>query len=197
MSRKTFRIGRANPTYGTHMCAKWALAVGFTVLAAPFASGAEPVTASNWQRHPAIVEIRAIYQEVKQAEAAGRLRKLQRVFEHCQSYEDTERTLYLDARGAVRSYHFGGGSEDSAAQHAHYCDRDGRLRFVFITAAAVNGTSLEHRIYLSKDGKRLLEAQKRQGPGWTFPFHIPEGELVKDPKQAFHGESPCPEVKSN
>jgi len=177
------------------MRGNWVVTAGLIMAAARLAPGAEPITASNWQRHPDIVEIRAIYEEIKQAESTGRLSKLQRTFEHCRSYEDTERVLYLDAQGAVRSYHFGGGSEDSAARHAHYYDRDGKLRSVFITAGAANGTQLEHRIYLSKDGTRLWEAQQRQGPGWTVPFQIPESELVKNPKQAFDGASQCPEVK--
>jgi len=136
-----------------HVRAKWRWAACLTVLPTPYALGAQPITASNWQQHPAIVEIRTIYQEVRQAEATGRLHKLQRTFEYCRSYEDTERVLYLDSGGVVRSYHYSGGSEDSTAQHAHYYDRHGKLRFVFVKAGAANGTGLEHRVYLSEAGK--------------------------------------------
>jgi hypothetical protein len=73
---------------------------------------------------------------------------------------DTERTLYLDPDGAVRSYHTGGGSDDSAIQGTYYYDRHGRLRFVFATAGAVNGTVIEYRIYLSKSGARLWEERR-------------------------------------
>jgi len=178
-----------------HVRAKWRWAACLTVLPIPCALGAQPITASNWQRHPAIVEIRTIYQEVRQAEATGRLHKLQRTFEYCRSYEDTERVLYLDSGGVVRSYHYSGGSEDSTAQHAHYYDRHGKLRFVFVKAGAANGTGLEHRVYLSEAGKLLWEAQKRRGPGWTFPSRWPESELVKNPKHAFDAENPCQEAK--
>jgi hypothetical protein len=100
-----------------------------------------------------------------------------------QPYEDTERTLHLEATGTVRSYYFSGGSEDSAAWRALYYDRDGRLRFVLIEAGAVNGTRLEHRIYLSKYGKRLWEVQTMlEGPGYTFPSHRWwEKDLVRNP----------------
>jgi len=177
------------------MRAKLGVAAGLTVLAAPLAM-AEPITAMNWQRHLAIVEIRAIYREIKQVEGAGLLRKLEKQWpENCEprSYEDTERVLYLDARGVVRSYHFGGGSEDSAVRRALYYDRDGRLRFVLIRAGAVNGTSLEHRVYLSKTGRRLWEVQTLlEGPGYTFPSRQWwEEDLVRDPRRAFDKKARC------
>jgi hypothetical protein len=112
------------------------LAALVTAVAAPLALGAQPVTSANWSRHPAVAEVRAIYREIAAAEAAGRLRKQQRKFEFCQPYADTGRTLHLDARGAVRSYRFAGGSEDSTAERALYYDRDGHLRFVLIRAGA-------------------------------------------------------------
>jgi hypothetical protein len=175
--------------------AKWRWAALLTMLL-PCPLGAQPITASNWQQHKAIVEIRAIYQEIRQAEAAGRLHKLQRQWpDDCEAlpYEDTQRVLYLDANGVIRSYHFGGGSEDSAVSRALYYDRNGRLRFVLIKAGAVNGTRLEHRIYLSKDGKRLWEKQTLlEGPGYTFPKHTwPEEDLVRNPKLAFDQKTPC------
>jgi hypothetical protein len=164
--------------------------------AAPLAAGSEPVTASNWRRHPAIAEIRAIYQETRQAGAAGRLQKEQRTIGYCLPYEDAERTLYLGANGAVRSYHRGAGSEDSAVQAAYYYDRDGALRFVLVKAGAVNGTAYEYRIYLSKAGKRLWEERRHlKGPGYTFPGQWPEDWLVWDPMQAFHAKAPCADEK--
>lgn len=162
------------------------------ILAPLLASAAEPITAANWRSHPAIAQIRAIYRETRQAEAAGRLRKEERAFGYCGPSPDTERAVYLAPDGAVRSYHVGGGSEDSAAQVAHYYDRDGALRFVFIQAGAVNGTALEYRIYLSKDGARLWEERRLlKGPGYAFPGQWPDAWLIKDPMKAFHAPDPC------
>jgi hypothetical protein len=171
-------------------------ALAVAMLATPSWLGAEPITAANWQRHPAIIEIRAIYREIRQAETAGGLRKLRREFEYCQPYEDTERALYVDQDGAVRSYHFAGGSEDSAAQWANYYDRDGALRFVFVKAGAANGTQLEYRIYLSRVGERWWEERRDlKGPGWSFPSKLPNEWLVRDPRRTFEAKSPCPEAK--
>src|SRR5262245_11900770 len=61
-----------------HMRTVRHLAAWLIMLGTPAAQGAEPVSASNWRRHPDIAEIRAIYREIKQAETAGRLRNLRR-----------------------------------------------------------------------------------------------------------------------
>ena len=114
------------------------------------------------------------------------MRKEHRAFEHCQAYEDTQRTPLSRRKGSIRSYHAGGGSEDSAAQVAYYHDRDGGLRFVFVTAGTVNGTKVEYRVYLAKAGTRLWERRDLKGPGYTFPSQLPDDWLVRDPKQAFH-----------
>jgi hypothetical protein len=160
--------------------------------AAPLWASAEPITASNWQRHPAIVEVRAIYQETRQAGAAGRPRKEEQSFGYCRPYEDTERALYRDVSGAVRSYHRGAGSDDSAVRVAYYYDRGGALRFVLVKAGAVNGTAYEYRVYLSKAGARLCEERRLlRGPAYTFPSPWPDDWLVRDPMQAYHAEQPC------
>jgi hypothetical protein len=152
-----------------HMRRRRPCAVCLALLAAPLAAGAEPITAGNWQRHPAVVEVRKVYQETRQAETEGKLRREQRRFEYCRAYEDGERTLYLDAGGGIRSYHVDGGSDDSAAQRAYYYDGGGALRFVLVKAGAVNGTSLEYRVYLSKAGERLWEERRElAGPGYAL-----------------------------
>jgi hypothetical protein len=142
---------------------RWVFAAWLALLAPPLGASAEPITAANWRKHPAIVEIRAIYQETRQAEVAGRLREEQRTLGDCQH---TKRVLYLNAGGSIRSYHVGGGSEDSAVQIAYYYDRDGALRFAFMQAGAANGTSIEYRVYLSKAWRAAVAGAKGpEGPG--------------------------------
>jgi hypothetical protein len=174
---------------------KWSLAASpVLLLLASAASGAEPVTAANWRRHPAIVEIEAIYREVRQAEAAGCLRRKVRTFSYCRSYEDTARTIYLDRHGVARSYRRTGGSDDSAVQAAYYYDRRGALRLLVADVAAVDGTTYQYRIFLSKSGVRLWEERHRlKGPGYPFPGESLDEWLVRDPKQAFAASSLCDE----
>jgi hypothetical protein len=170
-----------------------ALMMALAAMPVATASGNEPVTTANWQNHPAIVEIRKIYQKIEQDKEAGHLRKEQRTFAYCHPYDDGgDRTVYLDSGGDVRSYQVVRGSDDSAAQAAYYYDRDGALRFVLAKAGAVNGTAYEYRIYLAKSGERLWQDLRHvEGPGYSFPAELPDDWLVRDPKQAFAAPDPC------
>jgi hypothetical protein len=171
------------------MGSTWMLAAGAT-LAAP------PITEKNWVNHPDIVEVRSLYQRTKEAKETGKLKKAERKFRYCEPYQDTVRILYTARNGTPRIYHYQGGSDDSAVQRELYYDETGTLRFAFVVAGAHNGTKLEHRIYLSKAGKKIWEIQRRlEGPGYTFPTEWPEDELIRNPVEAFKEKSPCPETK--
>jgi hypothetical protein len=121
-----------------------------------------------------------------------------REFEYCEPYEDSLRTLAVDAGGRVRYYERQAGSDDSALKWEHYYDEAGRLRFVFITGGAANGSKLEHRVYFDENGKRIWEEHKyTTGPGYTFPEIWPDEELQrKAVADAFNATSPCTEKKS-
>jgi hypothetical protein len=159
--------------------------LALVLLAGLKASAAEPSARSD------IMEIRALYLQIRQAETKGRLRKERRSFAFCRAYEDAERTLYLDRAGAPRSYHVGRGSDDSAVRTAYYYDAAGALRFVFAAAGAVNGTVMEYRVYLSKAGERGREERRMlSGPGYPFPAQLPDDWLVGSPMRAFYANAP-------
>jgi hypothetical protein len=102
-----------------------------------------------------------------------------------------QRTLYPDAAGTVRKYVVEPDSQDSALVIRHYYDRQRRLRFVFITGGAVNGSRLEHRIYFDDNGARIREDHTyTAGPGYTFPSIWPAEELAQNPRRAY--ERACP-----
>ncbi len=51
----------------------------------------------------------------------------------------------------------------------------------------MNGTVIEHRIYLDDTGKKIWENQTTtKDPGYTFPRMWPEEKLVFDPWEAFN-----------
>jgi len=159
---------------------------------------AEPITEKNWRNHPEIVEVRSLYNAIVAAKNAGSLKKKERKFDtsSCEPYEDDIRVLYIDRNEKPRIYYYSGGSEDSMVRRELFFDENGKLRFAFIKAGAYNGTMLEHRVYLSKSGKKIWETQKLlEGPGYTFPTEWPDGELIQNPVQAFNDKSPCPETK--
>lgn len=169
-----------------------------TPAAAQEAGAGEEVTKANWQGHPKIKAVRAVVQTVKTGLSRKSFKARTREFEYCEPYEDALRTLAIDAGGRVRYYENQAGSEDSSLKWEHYYDEAGRLRFVFITGGATNGSTLEHRIYFSEDGKRIWEEQKyTKGPGYTFPAVWPDEQLQRtNVSAAFAAKSPCPEKKS-
>jgi hypothetical protein len=156
------------------------------------------VTKANWQQHPKIKVIRSLVQAIKTGMVKKSLTTRKRAFEYCEPGEATLRVMATDARGRVRFYQTEGGSEDSSLKFEHYYDEAGRLRFVFITGGAVNGSELEHRIYFDEAGKRIWEEQAyKKGPGYTWPEVWPENELqISDAGVKFSSKSLCPEAKA-
>lgn len=165
----------------------------------PLKQSGDEVTKANWQQHPKIKAVRAIVQSVKNGMSRKSLIVRKRAFEYCEPYEDTERMIATDARGRTRFYQNAGGSDDSSLKWEHYYDEAGRLRFVFITGGAVNGSQLEHRIYFDEAGKRIWEEQTyKKGPGYTFPEVWPDNQLqIADAATKFSSKSSCPETKQS
>ena len=171
------------------------LAAGFCLaLACASLVRAQDRPANAGLDHPDVVAVRTIYRAVEKDIAAKRLRKEERHLEECAGGLGEARTIYSGAGGAIRKSVWQGGSSDSALTLRHYYDGQGRLRFVFVTGGAVNGTLLEHRIWLDEEGRRIRETRRLQGgPGWTFPqFTDEEGWLIRDARRALDVRSAEP-----
>ncbi|MGB7921651.1 MAG: hypothetical protein WCF57_00265 [Pyrinomonadaceae bacterium] len=162
------------------------------------AATAQEITKANWQQHPQIKAVRTVVETVEADVKKGIYKVSKRMFDYCEPYEDTVRVMAVDSEGRVGRYEKEAGSEDSSLAWKHYYDQSGHLRFVFITGGAVNGSTLEHRIYFDEAGKRIWEDQKyTKGPGYTFPSVWPDDQLqMADPAKAFSAASPCPEIRS-
>src|ERR1041384_4442170 len=119
-----------------------------TILCGSFGASAmqdEKITASNWQRHPKILQVRAVVNSIDAGIKKGTFKVSKREFEYCDSYEDTMRKMAVDSKGVVRRYENEAGSDDSMLTWRHYYDQFGRLRFVFITGGAPAAPPLEKR----------------------------------------------------
>jgi uncharacterized protein YecT (DUF1311 family) len=102
----------------------------------------------------------------------------------------TLRELFTDGQNRVRLYVLEGGSDDSAQTLRYYYDPEGALRFLFVSANAVNGTQEEHRIYFDRAGERIhVDRRKLSGPGWAWG----DPETITDPVGHFEAASVCPE----
>lgn len=144
------------------------------------------INASNWMNHPKIAEIRAVYSETEDALQGGELEQKTRIFDHAEPYFPTLKTIAFDKNAVARKYTEEAGSDDSAATTSFYYDSQKRLRFVFITGGAVNGSEFEHRIYFDAAQQRIWEIQKYlKGPGYTFPAVWPKSAIVIDAWKAF------------
>jgi hypothetical protein len=160
------------------------------ILALASIAAAQTITAKNWQNHPAILEVRGIYTATNALITAKKLKFEVKTFGYCPSW-DLERKRFSDARGIVRRYVKAGGSEDSAVTLEHTYDSSGKLRFVLVTAGAVNDTHEEWRFYFSAAGKRLWTDRRQTGPGYTFSEDDFVKEFVLEPKKAFVAADPC------
>jgi hypothetical protein len=162
------------------------LLLGFLLLSGQlFAQNNTVINESNWSDHPQIVEVRNIYKEIEGKMAVNEFTINTKEAEYSPGVP-TLKILYTDKNKAPRKYYYEAGSDDSSLDFSFYYDSIGKLRFVFISGGAVNGSVLEHRIYFDETGKRIWEAQKyTSGPGYTFPTVWPDKDLILDPIKEF------------
>jgi hypothetical protein len=145
-----------NKGIGILLCCGFPLAV----------SAAEPVNDDNWQNHPEIKKIRALYNEVNTAEKSGKFRRESR---KCVLYGgsfEISGVLNKDQKGVVRKYVVDAGSGDSVGKAEYYYDKRGIPRFTYRTRAAYNGAKKWDRIYFDEKGVHLYTNHKQEGPGY-------------------------------
>jgi hypothetical protein len=151
---------------------------------------AQTITAKNWRNDPRIFEVRAVYASVNTLIAKKLLKLEQKKFGYCPSW-DLERSKFSNASGVVRRYIKAGGSDDSAVTLEHTYDARGQLRFVLVTAGAINDTHLKSRFYFDALKKLVWVDRRQTGPGYTFFDQDFINEMVWNPKKAFVAVSPC------
>ncbi len=167
-----------------HLAIAVAVAAAVSAVAAVSAHAQGPITESNWQNHPRIVEIRKIVVEIDTLISEGSLAKKQAGQEYSEPYVDVLRQAFVDAKQIIRKFVRSAGSDDSAITGNYYYDGSGHLRFAYYLGAAVNGTRIQHRIYFDTHGNKIWEIQKLvEGPGYTFPTEWPAEDIVFDPSK--------------
>jgi antitoxin component YwqK of YwqJK toxin-antitoxin module len=144
---------------------------------------ADSINEKNWMTHPQIVKIRGIVQEIDASIDKNRFDVKTKQYDLNESPDDDHlRTVYFDSKQIIRKYIRETGSDDSSVTLTHYYDSGKVLRFLYIKAGAVNGTSVEYRIYFDESGKKIWEIKKQlKGPGYTFPSVWPDDQILFDP----------------
>lgn len=149
---------------------------------APLAA-TEPITEKNWLNHPAIVEVRNLFNQIEKGIAEQHW-SLDSALYNPALIQDT--CVWRDPAGVVRKVQTSLGGEDSAVTLDHYYDAAGALRFVFARAGAVNGTKVEYRVYFDARGRRIWDNRRQPaGPGYSFPAVLPEDWLVYRPDSLY------------
>lgn len=129
--------------------------------------GSEQINDKNWKHHPTVGAIRALFNEINEAQKSGKLKKEAK---KCELYEGSvliDGELYTGANSVVRKYVIDGGSEDSRARAEYYYNERGVPRFTYRFRGAFNGTQVEERIYFDENGKELYTNRTEKGPGYN------------------------------
>ena len=130
------------------------------------ASAVDWITDANYINHPAVKKIRKIYRQINAAESTGQLKEKSRTCHENDGAIELRVRLFRDRSGLTRKYVVSGGSDDSSVQAEYYYDDSGTLRFIFGTLNAVNGTSIEKRVYFDEKGRHLHTNRREKGPGY-------------------------------
>jgi hypothetical protein len=145
------------------------------------------ISDTNWQNHPEIKAVRAIYNEIENAIKKHAYQEKEKYPPDSEELPNFSfKSIYFDGRGRARKYYVQGGTDDQALQFSYYYDKTGRLRFVYITGGAVNGTRMSHRIYFNAGGVRIFEKHEMSEPGYLWYEEWPEEALIKEPVAEFN-----------
>lgn len=99
----------------------------------------------------------------------------------------TAAEIYSNPNGLIFKYFTTVSDDDTMIQTNFYYNEDEKLKYVFITGSAANGSELEHEIYFSDEGERISELHRLTvGPGYNWPEKWKESDIVYDPLKDFN-----------
>jgi len=140
------------------------LASTLLLWARPWHAQAQPTARARTTPEREIAAVDAAYRAVERATLVRRDSTVQ-----CADALEQQVTRYVDSAGTVRRLTWETGTDDHAETHEFYYDRAGRLRFIFSSFGAVNGTGVEERVFYAPDRRRLRRRRNRiAGPGYPF-----------------------------
>lgn len=141
---------------------------------------ATPLTEENWSSHPKTLEIRKIYKEIRAGLDNKGLKYIEKDFSklprECRGVYPVEKlAVAYDKKDRVRLYiHAQRISHDDLLTKEHYYDKDGRLRFMFMSNTSEIYATIENRVYVNKAGKVFWDVK-------TEAKKMKYGEITADP----------------
>lgn len=146
-----------------------ALALISTVVLADKPTDAIAINAENWNHHPRILIIRKMYNEIRSGLNNKKLRYLEKDYSvlprDCRgTYPIEKLAVAIDQQGRVRMYIQAQRiSHDDLQTMEYYYDRNGRLRFVYMTNKSSIYATIENRVYISHNGKVFWDVTTEAG----------------------------------
>ncbi|GMQ56303.1 hypothetical protein AN1V17_06960 [Vallitalea sediminicola] len=144
----------------------------------------EEINEANWNNHPAIKEIREIYNTIEVSIKSNKL-FITNGIKDTDSRFTKDFSIYKDKNQIVKKYIEESGSEDSGYTASYYFDDVNKLRFVFLELGATNGTNVEYRLYFDAQENKIWEHETLvKGPGYPFS-DADEYLTILDPEKLF------------
>lgn len=144
----------------------------------------EEINEANWNNHPAIKEIREIYNTIEASIKSNEL-FITNETKDTDSRFTKDFSIYKDKNQVVKKYIEESGSEDSGYTASYYFDALNKLRFVFLELGATNGTNVEYRLYFDAQENKIWEHETLvKGPGYPFS-DADEYLTILDPVKSF------------
>ena len=140
----------------------------------------EEVTPENWERHPRIVEVRKLYNEIQSLHAQKKLKDQKKDYtplpRSCRGTYPMEYLVLAEAaEGRVRLHTTAQRiSHDDLLTTQYYYDTKGTLRFAYITNKSSEYATIEYRVYLTDQGKVFWDT-RTEAKKTTF------GETTNEP----------------
>lgn len=164
------------------------LSMAATIAAATLAHAAPEPVAPH-----ASLQRAQIDRKVDAAIRSGKFARDMRKLDTCEPYQDEKRIIHRAHNGVIRRYESAGGSDDAYVTKRFYYDAGGIIALGVITANAANGAQYRYRLVFDAQGRKVSERRTHiKGPGYPFPDVWPEQEIVRQPRDAFAADNPCP-----
>lgn len=148
-------------------------------------SNDDVIDEDNWINNNYIKEVRDIYISIENLIGNEELEERRKEWAYSEPYIPTVKIIYGDSNGIIRKYVVEGGSDDSALRQEYYYDLNQILRFIFIVGGAVNGTTIEHRVYFDDTGNKIWEVQKIEGEGYPFFSEWEQENYILNPSKNY------------
>jgi len=168
--------------------------VGFIVFAYALSLRPDPsktintINSNNWSYHPEIIEVRNSYNRIKDLITNNNYSNYtssKRIYTKFDQHQAMP-LLYIDNQDRVFLITYTDGSIINR-QINYYFDENERLRFLLIKSSAPNGSQLEEKVWIMKDGETIWDQKEITGPDYNWNYYDNDWFFIKYPRYYYSG----------